>query len=71
MLTPWNKSYNKSRQHIKKQRHYFATKVHLVKAMVFLVVVYGCESWAIKEAECQRMDAFELNLELSGVGEDS
>ena len=47
------------------------TKVRLVKAMVFLVVVYGCESWTIKEAECQRMDAFELNLELSGVGEDS
>ena len=39
--------------------------------MVFLVVVYGCESWTIKEAECQRMHAFEFNLELSGVGEDS
>ena len=36
------------------------TKVHLVKAMVFPVVVYGCESWTIKEAECQRIDAFEL-----------
>ena len=36
------------------------TKVHLVKAMVFLVVMYGCESWAIKKAECQRIDAFEL-----------
>ena len=36
------------------------TKVHLVKAMVFPVVMYGCESWAIKEAECQRIDAFEL-----------
>ena len=36
------------------------TKVHLVKAMVFLVVVYGCESWTIKKAECQRIDAFEL-----------
>ena len=35
-------------------------KVHLVKAMVFPVVVYGCESWAIKKAECQRIDAFEL-----------
>ena len=41
-----------SRQHIKKQRHYFATKVHLVKAMVFQVVIYGCESWTIKKAEC-------------------
>ena len=35
-------------------------KVHLVKAMVFLVVTYGCESWTIKKAECQRIDAFEL-----------
>ena len=36
------------------------TKAHLVKAMVFLVVMYGCESWTIKKAECQRTDAFEL-----------
>ena len=36
------------------------TKVHLVKAMVFKVVVYGYESWTIKKAECQRIDAFEL-----------
>ena len=36
------------------------TKVHLVKAMVFLVVVYGCESWTIKKAEHRRIDAFEL-----------
>ena len=36
------------------------TKVHLVKAMVFPVVMYGCESWTIKKAECQKMDAFEL-----------
>ena len=42
------------------------TKVHLVKAMVFLVVTYGCESWSIKKAECRRIDA--LNC---GVGEDS
>ena len=42
------------------------TKVHLVKAMVFPLVVYGCESWTMKKAECQRIDAFEL-----GVGEDS
>ena len=38
----------------------FPTKVHLVKAMVFPVVTYGCESWTIKKAECQRIDAFEL-----------
>ena len=36
------------------------TKVHLVKAMVFPIVMYGCESWTVKKAECQRMDAFEL-----------
>ena len=36
------------------------TKVHLVKAMVFPVVMYGCECWTIKKAECQRIDAFEL-----------
>ena len=43
------------------------TKVHLVKDMVFPVVMYGCESWTIKKAEHQRTDAFEL----CGVGEDS
>ena len=37
-----------------------STKVHLVKAMVFPVVMYGCESWTLKKAECQRIDAFEL-----------
>ena len=42
------------------QRHYFATKVHLGKAMVFPVVMYGCESGTIKKAECQRIDDFEL-----------
>ena len=42
------------------------TKVHLVKAMVFLVVMYGCESWTVKKAECQRIHT--LNC---GVGEDS
>ena len=36
------------------------TKVHLVKAMVFPVLMYGCESWTVKKAECQRIDAFEL-----------
>ena len=36
------------------------TKVHLVKAMFFPIVVYGCESWTIKKAECRRIDAFEL-----------
>ena len=36
------------------------TKVHLVKAVVFPVVMYGCESWTVKKAECRRIDAFEL-----------
>ena len=45
MLAPWKKSYNQPRQHIKNQGHYFAKKVHLVKYMVFPVVMYGCESW--------------------------
>ena len=39
------------------------TKVHLVKTMVFPVVMYGCESWIVKKAECRRIDAFELVLE--------
>ena len=42
------------------------TKVHLVKTMVFPVVMYGCESWTVKKAECQKIDA--LNC---GVGEDA
>ena len=55
------KSYDQPRQHIKKQRHRFAeTKVSIVKAMVFPVVMYRCESWTIKKAEHQRIDAFEL-----------
>ena len=110
MLAPWKESYDQPRQHIKKQRHYFAnkglssqgygfssahiwmsefkknvfelnnflkamtnldsilksrditlpTKVCLVKAMVFPVVIYGCESWTVKKAECRRIDAFQL-----------
>ena len=39
------------------------TKVHIVKAMVFPIDVYGCESWTIKKAECRRIDAFKLVLE--------
>ena len=42
------------------------TKVHLIKAMVFPVVMYGCESWTGKKAECRKVDAFEC-----GAGEDS
>ena len=57
MLAPWKKSYNQPRQHIKKQRHYFANKVHLVNAMVFQ---WSCESRTIKKGEHRRTDAFEL-----------
>ena len=44
MLAPWKKSYDKPRQHIKKQRHCFVTEVCQIKAMVFIVVMDGCES---------------------------
>ena len=54
------KSYDRPRQHIKKQRHYFANKGPSSKAMVYPIVMDGCESWTIKKAECQRIDAFEL-----------
>ena len=60
MLTPWKESYDQPRKHIKKQRHYLSTTVHLVKAMVFPVVMYGCESWTVKKAEHQEIDVFEL-----------
>ena len=60
MLAPWKKNYDQPRQHIKKQRHYFANKVCVVKAIVFPIVMYGCESWTIKKAEHQIIDAFEL-----------
>ena len=60
-LAPWKKSYDQPRQHIKKQRRYFPTNVcRLVKGVVFPLVMYGCESWAIKKAEHQRIYAFEL-----------
>ena len=60
MLAPCKKSYDKTRQHIKSRNVTLPTKVCLVKTMVFPVVIYGSESWTIKKAECQRIDAFEL-----------
>ena len=51
-FAPWKKSYDQPRQHIKKKRHYFAKKVCRVKTLVFLVVMYGCESWTIRMAKC-------------------
>ena len=49
-LTPWKESYDQPRQHVKSRDITLPTKVHLVKAMVFPVVMYGCESWTIKKA---------------------
>ena len=60
MPAPWRESYDKPRQCFKKQRHHLLTKVHLARAMVFPVVMYGCESWTVKKAEHQIIDAFEL-----------
>ena len=45
---------------LKRRNNALLTNVHIVKPMVFPVVMYGCESWTIKKAECQRIDAFEL-----------
>ena len=58
--TYYMESYDQPRLHIQSRDITFPTKVHLVKAMVFPVVRYGCESWTVKKAECQRIDSFEL-----------
>ena len=52
--------YDQPRQHVKKQTITLPTKATIVKAMFLTVVMYGCESWTIKKAERQRIDAFEL-----------
>ena len=65
-LAPWKKSYDQPRQNIKKQRNYFANKDLSSQSYAFPVVMYGCENWIIKKAECQRIDAFE-----GGFGEDA
>ena len=67
MLAPWKKSYDKLKQHIKKLRHYFASKHLSRQSYGFSIVMYECESWTIKKADCQRIDSFEL----WGIGEDS
>ena len=59
MLAPWKESYEKH-SILKNRDITLRTKVHMVKAMLFPVVMYRCESWTIKKAECQRTDAFEL-----------
>ena len=61
MFALWEQSYNRLEKHNKKQqRHQFATKICIVRAMVFPLVMYGCESWTVKIAECWKIDAFEL-----------
>ena len=60
MLAPWKKSYDKPRQCIKTQGHYFANKGCIVKAMVFPVIMYRYESWTIKKAERQRIESFKM-----------
>ena len=66
MLTPWKKSYDQPKYIFKSRDITLPTKVRLVKAMVFPVVMYGCKSWTVKKAEHRRIDAFEL-----WFGEDS
>ena len=66
MCAHWKENYDKPRQCIKNQRHHFADKGPYSQAMVFPVVMYGSESWTIKKAECQRIDALNYS-----VGEDS
>ena len=60
MLAPWKKSYDQPRQNIKKRRHYFANKGPSSQRYGSSSTMYGCESWTVKKAECQRIDAFEL-----------
>ena len=60
MLTPWKESYDQPRQHIKKQRRYFANKGPSSQGFGFPVVTYGCKSWTVKKAERRKIDAFEL-----------
>ena len=56
----WEKSYDQPRQHIKKQRHYFANKGPSSQGYGFPMVMYGCESWTVKKAEHRKINAFEL-----------
>ena len=56
----WKESYDQPRQHIKSRHIILSTKVRLVKAMVFPVVMHGYERWTVKQADHRRIDAFEL-----------
>ena len=60
MFAPWKKNYDKPRQHVKKQRHYFPKKGLSSESFGFSSIMYGCDSGTIKKAEHQRIDAFKL-----------
>ena len=60
MLAPWKKSYDKPRQHIKRQRYHFADKGLSSQGYGFSAVIYRCENGTIMKARCQRIDAFRL-----------
>ena len=60
MIASWQESYDKLDSVLKIKDVTFPTKVPIVKAMVFPLVIYGCEPWTVKQAEHQRIDAFEL-----------
>ena len=60
MLAAWKKAMTNLDSTLKSRDITLPTNVHLVKALVFPVVMYGCESWTIKKAQCRRIDAFEL-----------
>ena len=60
MIASWKEGYDKPRPHSKKQRHHFSDKSPYSQAVVFPAVVYGCESWTLKNEEHERIDAFDL-----------
>ena len=62
MLAPWKKTLNNLDSILKSRDITLPTKAHLGKAMVFPVVMYGCESWTIKKAERQRIEAFNCEI---------
>ena len=59
-IAPWKKSFDKLDSILESRDITLLAKVHVIKAMVFSVIMYGCESWTIKKSEHQRIDAFEL-----------
>ena len=64
MLAPWKKSYDQPKSILKSRDITLLTKVHLVKPMVFPVVMYGCESWTIKKVERRKVDTVVLEKTL-------